>query len=76
MWVLWFVSFLSILIGGIHYALEVFFPTNSFSHDSALSGAYLFAGLVGLMAYGNLKEISQKVAALEAQARTAPHASS
>ena len=69
LWVLWLVSFLSILIFGV----QVFLSTTSLSPDAS---AYLFAGLVGIMAFVNLKELSRKVAALEEQARTAPHASS
>ena len=68
LWGLWFISFLSMLI----FAVKVFVPSKS----SPDSGAYLFAGLVGLMAFGNQHEISRKVAKLEEQARTARHSSS
>ena len=64
LWVLWLVSSISIGI----YAVSVWLArANVWLLESG--GAYLFAGLVGLMAFLNQKEISRKVAALEEQAR-------
>jgi hypothetical protein len=59
---------MSILI----YAVPVLLRTKAFSFES---GAYLFTGLVGLMAFGNQRELSRKVAALEEQVKTARRSS-
>ena len=50
------------------YALRVFISTSPVSPDS---GGYLFAGLVGMAAFGTQGQIWRKVAALEEQVRTA-----
>ena len=71
LWVLWLVSFMSIGI----YAVSVLLGRGQRLVPES-GGAYLFAGLVGLMAFLNQKEISRKVAALEEQVRTARHSSS
>ena len=70
LWVLWLVSSISISI----YAVSVLLArAKVWSPESG--GAYLFAGLVGLMAFLNQKEISRKVAALEERASMTQHSS-
>ena len=71
LWGLWLVSSMSI---GISVVSGLLSRADIWSSESG--GAYLFAGLVGLMAFLNQKEISRKVAALEEQARTTRPSSS